>query len=95
MAKQAYHPPPADPTREEMLATLATQCPYADEFTTEAAVYWFANDWHGGQWSDLYAALSASPYRPGVLERECPEDARDCYEELVAAFVPADGIAWG
>jgi hypothetical protein len=76
-----------DPTREEMLATLAKQCPYADEFATEAAVYWFASDWHSGQWSDLYAALCSSPYRPGALERECPDDdARDCYEELLFAF---------
>ena len=57
----------SDPTRDEMLSLLRAQCPYADEFSTEAAVYWFANDWHGGQWSDLYAALCASPYCPGAL----------------------------
>lgn len=89
MANSAYHPPTADPTREEMLSLLSEQCPYADEFATEAAVYWFASDRHGGQSSNLYAALCASPYRPGALERECPDDgAADCYAELEEAYCP-------
>ena len=51
-----------DPTRDEMLTALAG----ADEFEVEAAIYWFAADWHGGQSSNLYSALSTSRYRPGM-----------------------------
>ena len=31
------------------------------------AIYWFANDWHGGQASELYSILSTSLYKPGPL----------------------------
>lgn len=58
-----------DPTREEMLAFLAS-LPFAsdhDEFDHEEAIYWFASDWHNGQWSNLYSALCTSPYKPGPL----------------------------
>jgi hypothetical protein len=74
-----------DPTRDEMLAHLRATCPYADEFDTECAIYWFASDYHGGQSSNLYAALCGSEYHPGMLENECPPDgAADCYAELLA-----------
>jgi hypothetical protein len=76
-----------DPTREMMVNLLKVRCPYADELDTEMAIYWFASDWHSGQGSDLYAALSVSPYHPGALERECPEDeAKECYDVLVEAY---------
>jgi hypothetical protein len=58
-----------DPTLEEMREYLGAS-PYAsemDEFDREEAIYWFANDWHGGQWSNLYSALSQSQYHPGPL----------------------------
>lgn len=38
------------------------------EFDIEAAIYWFASDYHSGQWSDLYSILSTSEYRPGRME---------------------------
>jgi len=61
-----------DPTREEMLAFLESQgC--EDEFDREEAVFWFAYSWHGGLWSNLYSALSTSPYTPGPI-RNGPED---------------------
>ena len=63
-----------DPTRDELLEWLR-DC--ADdildlrgeevEFDIEEAAYWIAADCHGGQWSNLYAALCASPYSPGQL----------------------------
>lgn len=57
-----------DPTRAEMLAFLAGLYEgEASDFDREEAIYWFANDWHGGQWSNLYSALSTSPYRPGPI----------------------------
>jgi len=77
----------SDPTREEMLTALSG----ADEFDIEAAIYWFANDWHGGQFSNLYSALSTSPYRPGLSESGCPEEALDCYHALIGSFV--NGVA--
>ena len=73
----------SDPTRDEMLTALAG----ADEFDIEAAIYWFANDWHGGQWSNLYSALSTSPYRPGLSESGCPDEALDSYDTLMSNFV--------
>ncbi len=76
-----------DPTRQEMLDHLAT-LPFAaetDEFDREEAIYWFAADYHGGQWSNLYSALSTSPYSPGPLTNG-PENP-DLYQELEAAFV--------
>jgi hypothetical protein len=72
-----------DPTRDEMLTALAG----ADEFEVEAAIYWFAADWHGGQSSNLYSALSTSRYRPGTLESCCPDEALDCYYVLMSSFV--------
>jgi hypothetical protein len=56
-----------DPTREEMLAFLA-KYPFiceASEFDIEGAIYWFAYCWHNGQSSNLYSALSTSPFEPG------------------------------
>jgi len=55
-----------DATREEMLQLLAS-CGCAD-FEAEAAIYWFAHDWHGGQGSNLYSAMCTSRYRPGPCE---------------------------
>jgi len=77
----------SDPTRDEMLTALAQSS--ADEFDIEAAIYWFASDWHGGQSSNLYSALSTSPYRPGWSENCCPDEAMDCYDTLMERFVNA------
>jgi hypothetical protein len=74
----------ADPTIEEMRGFLAD----ADDFEKEAAIYWFASDWHSGQWSNLYMAVCASEYRPGMLEGKCPESAEELYESLVETFAP-------
>ena len=63
-----------DPTRDDMLAALRQFASQADEFDVEAAIYWLASDYHGGQWSNLYAALCASPYRPGRCHREVADE---------------------
>ena len=39
----------------------------AEEFDMEEAIYWFAANYHEGQWSDLYSILSTSDFRPGRL----------------------------
>ena len=82
-----------DPTRDEMLAFLASQ-PGADdelerEFDTEAAIYWFAYDYHGGQSSNLYSALSSSEYHPGPLCRDAAHEGEFCamlHEALETEF---------
>lgn len=63
-----------DPTRDEMLAHLnsvVNESEEYDEIDFEQAIYWFAADYHGGQTSNLYEALSQSPYKPGMLESGC------------------------
>ena len=63
-----------DPTAEEMRAEIRSAftglCEFGEglDFDTEAAIYWFANDWHGGQWSNLYSVLSMSPFHPGPTQ---------------------------
>ena len=81
----------SDPTRDEMLATL--QCfpliGECDEFDRECAIYWYAANYHGGQWSQLYAALSVSPYHPGPYvygADQQGEMAKLLYDELVSVY---------
>jgi hypothetical protein len=78
----------ADPTRDEMLELL-NGLAFADEFddfAREEAIYWFARDYHGGQWTNLYRALCASPFHPGPIGTG-PEDTY-LYEALETAFLP-------
>lgn len=84
-----------DPTHDEMLTGL--QKVYAGliediDDDAEVAIYWFANDWHGGQATNLYSALSTSPYSPGpisTLQSE-GETVGMMYDELVAAYGHVD-----
>lgn len=78
-----------DPTRNEMLAAFVG-APLTDEIDREAAMYWFASRWHAGQASNLCAALSASPYRPGPFERgpEQYSGAESAYWVLERVFLP-------
>ena len=84
-----------DPTKREMLKVLKA-FPYYDEcdkFDVEAAIYWFASDYHGGQASNLYSALSTSHYRPGSSMSSVEDEgemAAMLYEELEAAFIQED-----
>jgi len=85
-----------DPTRAEMVKSLvrAFRAPRWDranwKFDIEAAIYWFSSNWHGGQWSNLYAALCMSPYKPGPMCREPERDSAqvDMYAHLVETFCP-------
>ena len=60
-----------DPTKEEMMEYLRSQFGNEDgfEFDAEAAIYWFANFYHGGQNSNLYSAVSTSEYHPGPISK--------------------------
>jgi hypothetical protein len=61
---------------------------YTDDI--EVAIYWFANDWHGGQGDELYSILSTSPYSPGpnsTLKSE-GESVEMLYAALEDKFAP-------
>ena len=81
-----------DPTKEEMMEFLQTQSCGEDgwEDDAEVAIYWFASEYHSGQWSNLYSALSTSEYTPGrsmsSIENEGDGLARMFYDALVAEF---------
>lgn len=62
----------SDPSREEMVHFLRNQFEGSeiDDFDIEEAIYWFANDWHCGQWSNLYCVLSSSSFSPGMCQTE-------------------------
>ncbi len=82
-----------DPTKDEMTAFLQSQFgPDLEPFDLEGAIYWFANDYHGGQWSNLYSALSTSPFNPGPICRGPEKDTMEemCYDALESKFVTED-----
>jgi hypothetical protein len=57
-----------DPTQAEMVSFLRdTFGSEIDDFDIAEATYWFAVDWHGGQWSNLYSAQCSNPFRPGIV----------------------------
>ena len=61
------------------------------KYDAEIAIYYFANDYHDGQNSELYSILSTSPYSPGPLsglEKES-EEVQLMYAELVTKFAPS------
>ena len=81
-----------DPTLSEMQAFLLSN-PYAaeaDSLDVAQAIYWFANDWHSGQWSNLYAALCGVGYTPGACENgcDCFDVAAELYAALEAEYAP-------
>lgn len=80
-------PKTQDPTAEEMRAFLKpiNEGYGGDEggFDVEAAIYWFAHSWHGGQSSNLYSTLSTSPYTPGPCTED-PSGGDDVVSWLIA-----------
>jgi len=80
-----------DPSREEMIEHIRKVYGRdADEFDIEEAIYWFATDYHGGQSSNLYSALSTSEYRPGRMSNGPEEGSMGemIYADLVDTFSP-------
>ena len=80
-----------DPSRQEMIDYIRkVYGREADEFDMEEAIYWFSNDYHGGQSSNLYSALSMSEYRPGPMSNGPEEGSMGemIYGDLVGAFSP-------
>lgn len=80
-----------DPTRAEMMAVLVPLFRHDTDghWDYEEAMYWFANDYHGGQTSNLYSALSTSEYRPGPITTGCEPETISAmmYECLERAFI--------
>ena len=76
----------ADPTADEMRKFLhediETPTDTDETFSIEAAIYWFATDWHSGQSSNLYSALSTSQYKPGMTESAPDCISQDYYDAL-------------
>jgi len=79
-----------DPTYDELKEALATssECVVEDEGSVEEAIYAFASDYHGGQWSSLYEALCLSEFEPGPLWDgiEAGTEADFLYGELEELF---------
>lgn len=69
-----------DPTMEEMRAFLDSKEYDQSEFDREAAIYWFACHNHGGQDSNLYAALCESEFSPGPI---CRGPEKESLESLL------------
>lgn len=56
----------------------------------ESAIYWFANDYHNGQDSELYSVLNTSKYKPGRSYKSVDdedENVNDMYNFLVNQMV--------
>ena len=94
-----------DPTKEEMVDRLAyehlnvasiDEVSLDDMFDIEAAIYWFSNDYYGGQGSNLYSVLSTSEYKPSPMESSIEdtesEQAIQMYNDLEAVFGTTPGF---
>jgi hypothetical protein len=71
-----------DPTYLELL----TFCECLDDLTVAEAIYWFACNFHDGQWSNLYKAISECGYKPSPLHSGPTGDAIALYDDLVEHF---------
>jgi len=59
------------------------------DFDIEAAIYWLASDYHGGQDSELYSILSTSEFKPGPTHSSVEDEgeiAKEIYDLLVQEF---------
>jgi len=102
-----------DPTRGELIAFIEAAYPVITcgetvcegdcpdgcgcRFEVEEAAYWAAVHCHGGQGSNLYTALCASPYSPGPSASDLPDDeermtASDLYREAVCWITGVDSF---
>ena len=76
-----------EPAKFEMMEFIYP-ISHEDHLACEVAIYYFAEHYHGGQGSNLYSALSTSPFKPGrisSLDSE-GEDVKMLYEELETKF---------
>jgi hypothetical protein len=66
-----------------------------DRFDIAQGLYWYCNDYHGGQGSDLYRILSqvSGIYRPGAMEHGPSDGGEMVYAALEAGDLDADELA--
>lgn len=86
----------SDPTKMEMYRSIISafknmlkrEGKAERKFDVESAIYWFCSDYHNGQTSNLYSALSTSKYRPGAYQNgvEDGSTAEMIYNHLVQNF---------
>lgn len=84
-----------DPSYDDMMSHLKNKFNQMgfDEFDAEAAIFWFAYDYHGGQNSNMYSALSISQYKPGRLVNKIESEgelATEMYNELEREYYSND-----
>lgn len=80
-----------DPTYKEMLKFLKSKAKAyeASDFDIESAIYWYSSEYHSGQNSNLYSALSTTEYKPGRSAKDVTSDgfaAVELYNELCSKF---------
>ena len=80
-----------DPTRKEMEKFLESKkkALEAEEFDVQVAIHYYASEYHSGQSSNLYSALSTSKYKPGRSESsadDVSDQAGMLYNELQDKF---------
>ena len=82
-----------DPTYQEMKKFLQeSRCSQhsleADDSDCSVAIYYFAEQWHGGQSSNLYRAIYESGFKPGPSSSIETEDPwiKDMYDDLEDQF---------
>lgn len=83
-------------TKEEMKDFLKRQYSRLSDvesddfnFSMEAAIYWFASDYHSGQASDLYSILSTSDFSPSRMSSGIDsedEEIKMLYHSLVDKY---------
>lgn len=95
-----------DPTRSELIAFIEAAYPAITcgevvcegdcpdgcgcRFDIEEAAYWAAVHCHGGQGSNLYVAICASPYNPGP----CTSDLPDNESRMTASNLYCEAVEW-
>ena len=60
-----------------------------EDIDMQAAIYWVASDYHGGQNSELYSILSTSELKPGPFHKSVVDEgetAEMMYNELIKHF---------
>jgi hypothetical protein len=80
-----------DPTRKEMEKFLEgkKKALEAEDFDVQVAIHYYASEYHSGQSSNLYSALSTSKYKPGRSEsgaEDVSDQAGMLYNELQDKF---------
>lgn len=80
----------SDPEKSDLLSYLSRIYGNEDGFqdSAEVAIYWFANHFHSGQYSNLYSILSTSPFRPGPISNGPEPGSMEemMYNDLVDQF---------